>query len=255
MRGNTLSISFLVASVLLTGGLAFSGEASEPDGASVLIVETEVPAIEAGKPQRTENKSASSDDIDGQKRSDGNAASITQKSQKKNLENAPEKAAGGFKYSNCALRDPGAEKGYSERQIYSLLLALGDSGAKAAKPFADSKDEIDKGARQAASTIIELQEGENARIREIMLKEIMDFDSGVSGFADEVAVEISPKRFEDASGRNILPFAARYHAIVVTLALDMLQFSRTEEARDLARDLIVEHADALAEAKELQQER
>ena len=124
---------------------------------------------------------------------------------------------------------------------------------RTAKPFIESKEEIEKGIRQVAERMVELHEEDNARIREIMLKEKMDFDPGVKGFSDAMSAEISPQRFDGAAGRNLLPFAARHHAIVVSLALDVLESSRSEEARSLAHDLIVEHADALAEVKELQQ--
>lgn len=254
MYAGKSSLSLLFFSVLVLGGSLIAGEASFSDEDSYLEIERSEYNTQTEDSAKSGNQPSAATVAGRAERGDRDKASVVSKSPKGSFENDSGNVMVKFEYSGCVLREPSAARAYSEREIYSILLAFSDSGAKTAKPIAESKDKIDKGARQAASRMIALQEEGNARIREIMLKEKMDFDSSVSGFANQVTAEISPRRYEGATGRNILPYAARHHAIVIALALEALQFSDDEDARELAYDLIVDHSKALTEVKELQQE-
>lgn len=256
MNIHRLAISPLAFSILfLSATLPVVVEASAAETAPKVTVRSGTEETGTGKTPEADRGAGTltarekADDI-------GKRAETTSgKTRSEAFDRNPKMAVVRFEYSDCVLRPPASAKAYSERELYSMLLALSDSAAKAAKPYVESRNDLDSGAREAATRIVDLNEEESERIREIMLKGKMDFDSRVGGFADEVTAGIAPARFEGAAGRNLFPFAARHHAAVIVLALEALEFSHSEDARELAHDLIVDHTAALAEVKELQQEK
>ena len=66
------------------------------------------------------------------------AETASERTRPETLDRNPKMAVVRFEYSDCVLRPPAAAaaKAYSERELYSMLLALSDSAAKTAKPFA-----------------------------------------------------------------------------------------------------------------------